>query len=289
MVRLLKQFRSGQKGQALVIVLGLLARGGLTIAVSLNYATTSLNGSRILEEKMEGIYAAGAGVEYALWSVGINGTPAGEVPQQLSENISGMTVSIETLDKGTFTLYSGELFEEAGVHVNWLSVNGTVVFDAGTTANYTITVTRQQDASGNIKLVEVGATLPAGYVYEGGSAASFPENITSDDPSSTGTTTGGAQWLKWEWNPGQGPNISSDNTTQYQKFRITGTANLDGDYAWVVAQSASIGTVGEITGERYVITATATRPGDGRTTAVIVADIVIVGGDIQIMSWQITE
>ena len=53
MVRLLKQLLSSEKGQALAIVLGLLAIGGLTIAVSLNYATTSLKGSGIVEENMK--------------------------------------------------------------------------------------------------------------------------------------------------------------------------------------------------------------------------------------------
>ena len=55
MVILLKQFLSGQKGQALAIVLCLLAIGGLTITVSVNYASTNLKGSRIIEEKTEEI------------------------------------------------------------------------------------------------------------------------------------------------------------------------------------------------------------------------------------------
>ena len=76
MVRLLQQFLSGEKGQALPIVLGLLAIGGLTIAMSLNYATTSLNGARILGENMNGVYAADAGVEDALWCLENGASPS---------------------------------------------------------------------------------------------------------------------------------------------------------------------------------------------------------------------
>ena len=286
MVRFLKQFLSDEKGQALLIVLGLLAIGGLTIAVSLNYATTNLKGTRILEEGTKGIYAAGAGVEHALWSLG-----RGEEPlTQLSENISGMAVSMENLDEGTFTLYCGELLEvDPTVHYDWLNVDGEVACDEGTTCNYTITVTWQEAAGGLIKLVEVGATLPGGYVYEGGSAASFDGNISSENPSSNGTTPSGACWIKWEWQPGQGPVISEDDAVQTQRFRITGTGNPEGDYAWVKAQSQDVGVVGEITGTRYKITATATRPEDGKITAEIVSDVVIVGGDVQIISWQISK
>jgi len=45
--------------------------------------------------------------------------------------------------------------------------------------------------------------------------------------------------------------------------------------------------VGEITGTSYRITATATRPEDGETTARIVAEAMIEGGTTYIFSWQI--
>ena len=56
-----------------------------------------------------------------------------------------------------------------------------------------------------------------------------------------------------------------------------------------VANRNDIGVVGEITGTSYKITATATRPGDGRATAKIVADIMIEAGTIHIASWQISN
>ena len=286
MIRFLKQFLSGQKGQALPIVLGLLAIGGLTIVVSLNYATTSLKGSRIVEEKTEGVYAAAAGVDYALWSLGQGDEP----PTQLSENISGMAVGMEKLDLGTFTLYAGELSGGVGTNYDRLSVDGGAEV-VGEDIIYTITLTRLEDFNTEIKLNEVGASLPPGYEYVPGSAGG---DLSSYDPSSSGTTPSGAQWVKWEWPQeepwGDRPEIpKGEGVTVTHSFHITGTDSLEGDYAWAWSQTGAIGLVGEITGALYNITATATRPEDGRTTARIEAGIMIVGGDIEVLSWQITE
>jgi len=281
MIRLLPQLLISQKGQALVIVLGLLALGGLTIAVSLNYATTNLKSSQIIEEKTEGVYAAGAGVEYALWSLG----QGDESPTQLSENISRMTVGMEELDLGTFTLYAGDLLGEADTHYYRLGVEGGAEV-VGEDIIYTITLTRLEDFNVEIKLNEVGATLPPGYQYVPESTSG---DLSSSDPSSIGDTLGGAQWLKWEWASGRPVIPKGEGVTVTHSFRITGTGDLEGDYAWAWSQTGNIGVVGELTGTRHRITATATRPGDGRTTAEIVAGIIIIGGDIQIMSWQITK
>jgi hypothetical protein len=49
-------------------------------------------------------------------------------------------------------------------------------------------------------------------------------------------------------------------------------------------------TVGEITGILYEITVTATRHQDGKTTAEVVADTMILDdGTANIVSWQITN
>jgi hypothetical protein len=70
---------------------------------------------------------------------------------------------------------------------------------------------------------------------------------------------------------------------------MTGEGSQEGHYAWVVANREDIGVVGEITGASYKITSTATRPEDGRTTAKIVAEVMIGGGTTTIVSWQITN
>jgi len=280
MVRLLKQFLSSEKGQALPIVLALLAIGGLTIASSLNYATTSLNAGRIVNEGMKGGYAAEAGVEDALWCLK-NGIPP---PQQLPENINQMEVAIQTEEKGTYTLYLGELIQP-GVHFDFLDIAGDMMWDGEAEAyKYIITVSLQHEST--IHLKEVGARIPAGYSYQSGSAASFAENLSTDKPEEI-LDTSGVYLLNWELGIPQ-PSVSQENLVQTQTFYITitgTTSEEEGHYAWVVANRDDVGAVGEIAGTSYKITATATRPESGRTTAKIVADVMI-GETTYITSWQ---
>jgi hypothetical protein len=68
--RIARTIIKGQKGQVLPIVLVLLAMGGLLVAPTLQYASTSLKGHRVIERNVLEIYAADSGVEDALhWLV----------------------------------------------------------------------------------------------------------------------------------------------------------------------------------------------------------------------------
>jgi len=285
MLRFLKQITSGEKGQVLPAVLALLVLGGLAIVPSLNYAATSLNAGRIIGEGVRGVYAAEAGVEDALWSLENGISPS----QQLSENINQMEVTIQTEDKGTYTLYLGEMIEPGG-HSDYLDVYGEIVWDEGAEAyKYIITVTWQpHTGTPVIHLVGVGARLPVGYEYQQYSSAMFPENLSTDDDNELTQTldTSGAWLLNWDLKSSN-PSVSEGNPVRTQTFYITGEGSLEGHYAWVVASRDDIGAVGEITGASYGITATATRPGDGRTTAKIVAEVIMEAETTYIVSWQI--
>ncbi len=283
MVRLLKRILSGEKGQALPIVLALLVIGGLTIAPSLNYTATSLDGNRIIGEGTKGVYAAEAGIEDTLWAL-INGVSPSS---QLAENINQMEVTIQTEDKGTYTIYLGELIQ-AGEHNDYLDVDGDMAWDEDAQAyRYTITVTWQPDSGApTIHLERVGAKIPADYSYQAGSAALFPENLSADEPDET-LDTYGAYLLNWELSSPY-PSVSEDNPVQTQTFYITGEGSQEDHYAWVVANRDDIGEVGEITGTAYKITATAVRPENGETTARIIAEVMIEdGGAVYILSWQV--
>jgi len=284
MIRLLKQVISSEKGQALPIVLALLILGGLTIAPSLGYAYTNLNSSRILGEGTKGVYAADAGVEDALWCLGHGISPS----QQLPENINQMEVTIQTEEKGTYTLYLGELIQP-GEHSDYLDVDGEIVWDEEAEAyKYIITVTWQSlPGAPVIHLEGVGARLPVGYSYQEGSAAGFVGNLSTGEPDEIVDALG-AYLLNWELEPPH-PSVSEGNPVQTQTFYITGEGNQEGHYAWVIASRDDIGAVGEITGTSYKITATAVRPEDGKTTAKIVVDVMIGEEATYIVSWQISN
>ncbi len=283
-MRLLKQMVNSERGQALVIVLTMLVLGGLTIAPALNYAATSLNIGQIIERGVSGIYAAEAGVEDTLWSLANTTTPS----QQLAESINQMQVAIQTEDTGAYTLYLDELVQTEQ-HSDYLGVDGEMVWDEGAQAyKYTITVTWQPGSGVQIiHLVEVGVRLPIGYSYQSGSAAGFVDNLSTSEPNEI-LDESGAYMLNWELGT-PSPYVSADIPVQTQTFYITGEGNQEGDYTWVVANREDIGTVSEITGILYQVTATATHPESGEITATVATDVLIDGGTIYIVSWQILK
>ncbi|UCD09170.1 MAG: hypothetical protein JSU79_00555, partial [Dehalococcoidales bacterium] len=210
------------------------------------------------------------------------------IPQYLSDNVNGKMISLDVEDKGIFTLYCGDLIyvDDLPTHYDWLTTNGSATCN-GSTCIYTISVHYSGDANQR-KIIELGAKLPSGYSFVSGSPALFPDNLTFNDPDETGGDPGD-EWIRWLWNPGQGPVIDQSNPTVNQTFRITnlGAGSLDGDYTWVQVQDNDIGTVGEITGERHTITSTAIGP--ATVDSVIEADVILVGGTVYIMSWQILD
>ena len=274
----------GELGQALPITLALLVIGGLTIVPSLNLTFSSAKNSRMLEAGIRGTYAAEAGVEDTLWSLANGVSPS----SQLADNINDMQVNIQTVDKGTYTVYFSELIEP-GEHMGYIDVTGNITWDAGAdTYKYTVNVTWQADpGSPSIKLNEVGARIPVGYTYQALSAADFTENLSTDEPDET-LDGQGAYMLNWELDPPL-PYVTENATVQTQSFHMTGTGSLDGDYAWVLVNRSDIGAVGSIIGTAYRITATAICPETGGTTAKIVAEAMIGGGETYVTSWQINN
>ncbi|HEY94008.1 MAG TPA: hypothetical protein G4O15_03625 [Dehalococcoidia bacterium] len=280
----MKIITCSQRGVALVMVLALLALGGLTIAGSLNYVSTIIYDNRLSGYAMDCMYSAGAGIEYAIWALENDEV----IPAQLSDSVNGKTILLYIQDKGIFTLYCGDLIyvDDLPSHYDWLTTNGSAVCE-GNSCNYTISIHYSGDAQQR-KLTELGAKLPQGYGFVSGSPALFPDNVSFDDPDETGGDTGN-EWIRWLWNPGSGPEISDVNPTVNQTFQITdlGSAILVGDYTWVQVQSNDIGLIGEITGERSSITSTAIGP--ATVDSIIEADVILVGGTVYIMSWQILD
>lgn len=263
-------------------MLCILALGGLFITASLKYSTTVMVAARTVQEDMKGIYAAEAGLEHTLWSLKNGSTPL----TGLTEEINGMTVNMSTNNTGTYTLFFGQMiYVDPNGHSDFLSVSTNVSWDSGEGAyKYVIAVTLQTTST--IHLWEVGARLPPGYSYVDNSAAGFPENLSDSEP--TENLTQSAWMLRWVFSSPY-PDVSPGDPVATQTFYIAGTGNLEGDYGWVVARRPDIGTVGEITGTLYKITATARRPGQTQTIARIEAEAIVQGGTVYLASWRVTN
>ena len=284
MQRIWRLILKGELGQALPITLALLVIGGLTIIPSLGLTFTSAKTSNMLEAGMKGTYAADAGVEDTLWSLANGQSPT----TQLSDNVNDMQVDIQTVDEGEYTLYLGE-FIEPGEHSDYLDVTGNMTWDPGADAyKYTINITWQAEpGTPPIHLEEVGARIPVGYIYQVGSAADFAENLSTDEPDET-LDSQGAYLLNWVLGSPK-PHISENETVKTQIFYINGSGDQGGHYAWVVANREDVGAVGEVNSTVYEITATAIHPENNRTTAKIVANVIMDGENTYITSWQINN
>lgn len=271
MTRMIKRIIQDQRGQAFPIVLAFFALGTLAIVPSLGHATSTLNLTRITTSNVEMVYAAEAGVENAVWSVVRGGVP----PTQIPESVNGASVSIQAENKGTYTLVFGE-FIEPNQPRQYLQVSSNIEQEGGL-YKYTVTVTLQPEASSRIHLTEVGVKLPEGFSYSSGSSASFPDNLSTEDPEEVD------DFLRWEFDSPY-PDVSQQDPVATQSFYIAGAGNLGSNYSWVVANRSDVGEVGELFGSLYVITATATKTGSA--TVSIVAIMMIVDGQAKIISWH---
>ena len=93
--------KKGEKGQAIVIVLMLVAFGGMVIAPFLDRVGGSLIGSRFYGEAISQGYSTDAGVEHAIWGLNygtlvaqIDASGDNTTSYQLGETINGIAPDI---------------------------------------------------------------------------------------------------------------------------------------------------------------------------------------------------
>ncbi len=110
--------KNGEKGQALVITLFLVAFGTLVITPFLGHADSGLIGSRLYGESISQQYSSDAGVEHAIWDLTYDdlasqlSLPGSSYSYQLGETINGIAPNI-TVSRGWETIASDN-FESGG-------------------------------------------------------------------------------------------------------------------------------------------------------------------------------
>jgi hypothetical protein len=126
--------KNGEKGQALVIVLAIVAFGGLVIVPFLGHAGDGLIGSRIYGEAISQQYSGDSGVEHAIWDLtygdlaGEMSTPGDSVNYQLGETINGIIpdITVTLADNSTYEVVSVADGETIQAIVQIISGNVTV-------------------------------------------------------------------------------------------------------------------------------------------------------------------
>ena len=273
--RWLSELREGERGLVLPIVLAMLVLGSLLIVPSLNYAATSLKAGEMVEENAEGLYAADAGVEDALWKL-LNDKPASFPHSYQLTDVNGLTVDV-IVDEIT-TLF-GEETEPMGDHSDWMILTKTVTYNAGI-YDYTLSITN--DGDGNIKIEKILFDFQASLDYEGPTAG----DITTDDPAVNGNPTVGIT-LTWDI-PIPHPTIGKGETANHN-FLLSGPPDVQGveGHGYVQASREDIGTVWD--GDYHPFTITAEAKDANNAVVASIRAGVWQSTDIYVTCWQVNQ
>jgi len=270
----LPEIRRGESGQAFLLVLVMLVLGSLLIVPSLTLASTSLKTGQMVEENMQGIYAADAGTEDAMWRI-INDPPASYPYNYEITGINGMSVSVVIEE---VTSISGEEVGSSGEHDDSLEITKSVSYDAGI---YYYTMSLTNNGSGNIKIEKILIDFPPELDYAAGSTGG---NITTDDPAVNGDPTTGITVI-WELSS-PFPTIPEGETRDHT-FQLSGPPDVDGveGHCIVEASREDVGSVCDADSYPYSITAQAKDATD--TVVATIRAGVWVGSQLDISCWQL--
>jgi len=290
-----------ERGQALVLTIILLLLGSLIIAPLLGFMSTGLIVGQVFEKKTEGLYAADAGVEDAIWKI-MNDPPASypySYPDPLTVN--GMSVNI-TIDAVT-TFYTLDVGSGQG-HNEWFEVESERVqlpyYDADEDAyihEWQLSLTNKTNSEESVEKVIIG--YPNELSYLSGLTDEDIDGLKNqnnsfedfDDPLDSTYLTN-VTVLTWEFNPPPPrPEIKAapdpDNevyTTVTCTFELVGPEDAGGVEVIIVIKRQDIAAVWEF--KPFKITAVADKAG---TTVTTVEAGVLEGSDTVLVGyWEIS-
>ena len=286
-----------EKGQAFILVLILLLVGGLIIAPLLGFMSTGLLAGQMHEEKMEGLYAADAGVEDALWK--IKNDPPATYPDsyQLPADVNEMSVSVVIEEVTVF--YGEEL--GSGVHYWIVKLESELMepSDPNYLGDYTyrLNLTNKHNKNVGVERVMVTFSTDLDYPVEYQVDGLYDEDVDGlakgsfSNGALTVTESGDNQILTWEFPGGDTKIIGADDpddpstwVTVTCIFQLVGfgDAPIISNFVFVGA-SEDIGAVWEY--KPFGITATA-QAEDG-STVVIKARALDIADMVFVSYWQI--
>ena len=297
MKTVLKKLVRDEEGQAFILVLIFLLVGGLIIAPLLGFMSTGLKVGQMHEEKMEGFYAADAGVEDALYKM-MNDDPL--LPQNLGESysydiavdVNGNSVHVEIVLEETVNEFLENLLGgDAGTHEDWAAV----VDDEQPAGEYTITIF-YTGASANKKIDGIGAWFRGDYTLEELVSGGMGNNMYDDFPPNSFellSFRGGTAFL-WRWEPPvEKPNFGTNPGIfdRFLTFKYDPAIIPILYIGWAEVGSEDVGTIPTaVTFGTYQVIATATDSTTGEQTVVAAYPTWVSddeGTHVDILAWEI--
>lgn len=270
----LSQIRRGEAGQVLPAVLAMTALGSFLIVPTLNYVSTSLKTGDMVEEELEGLYAAEAGMEDAIWRMANDPPPSYPYPYQLTD-LNGLTVSV-TIEE--ITTVSGKDVGATGNHDEYLIVEKAVTY-ADNTYYYTLTMTN--NGTGNVKIEMILIDFPPGIDYIEGSTGG---DLYVSDPVVIGDSSTGIT-VYWEYLPPY-PTIP-EASFKVHTFELSGEEGIEDveGHCCVRATRQDVGTVWDVESKPYSILSEAKDADEAVVASVKVG--LWEGFTLDITCWQV--
>ncbi|MFC1902322.1 hypothetical protein ACFLX3_05315 [Chloroflexota bacterium] len=275
MKKWLSLLKLGESGQAMLAVLALMAVGGVLVIPTLNFASTSVKTTNMFEKNLDGLYAADAGVEDALWIIK-NDTPTSFPYSYQLTNLNGMIVDV-VIDE--VTTIAGEDMGESGIHEDYMGIIKLVTYDAGI---YDYSMTISNNGTGNMKIEKILIDFPPNLEYVTGSTGG---DLTTDEPNVTGNSATGIT-LVWLQSPPY-PSIP-EGSDKYLTFQLSGPPDVNGVEGHGVIQATrdDVGTVWDSTSYPYSIVSQAKDSTD-TVVATIRAGVWAGSGLLDISCWKV--
>jgi len=294
MKRKLKELGRDEKGQALILVVILMLLGSVIIASLLGFMSTGLLAGQVFEKKMNGLYAADAGVEDALWKI-LNDPPASYPYSYSLSDVNDMSVNI-TID-AVETFYTLDV-GWGGKHNYYFELESEPVqppyYDAGENDDiheWQLRLTNKTNSPVKIERVIASYSNELSYLsgltnediagLKNGSFEVFTTEFTYLDSTTV---------LNWEFTPPR-PELKAapdpdneDYTTVTCTFELVGPEDAAGITVILVTKRSDIGAVWEYKLSKIIAVAD-----DVGTTVTTIEAGALEGNDtVSVGSWEIS-
>jgi Tfp pilus assembly protein PilX len=264
---ILKFINKQQTGAALVIVMIMMALGGLMVVPLMNWMTSGMKTVQMYDNQNDLLYAADGGIQKGLWKIS---TYISAPPENFSDALSVFTLNGKSVavNINYVWILDGIVDPSFGPHNTWMDVQTSGNADVNGVYTINLSYNDLTGNPGNKKVATMGVWLPGGFEYVAGSASdalAFPNNIRKAEPTVTAVHNGLS--IKWT-NVNYSFKTSGEVATEKFRFKPVGELPT-GDVAWVCSLSADIGLSWDNMIWNFTVVSTATDPSTGKSTQIV--------------------
>lgn len=202
--KFIRKLTRGEQGQVIPLVLIMLVLGSTILVGTLAYASTTLDTTKLTEDRADQLYAADAGVRWAIWKLTYEGLPATARIPGWSEiyfppDVNGKTMTVNIDCIGSLSFYmayritstaSDQNADGSATTIEVYTLKRLGLWDFAVTSTESITVKPSCGSYANSEVIIKGPTVPTvceeseaypadEYPFDDESLAFFKEYFTN--------------------------------------------------------------------------------------------------------------